>query len=239
MFLSFTDPNPAMPAPCIAAPPGDTSQFDSAEAIYQRLMYCSDPDDRFDHHVVACILALAAWEASAEDKSLAATTGLDPTDLTTLIDGLFPHAVHLFAPNLHAPPLRSTDEACLLDLLVQCATDDTAFQVWLAAMIARRAQSPNHLWQDLGLRNRGELSRLMTRHFRPLAARNSSDMKWKKFLYRMICRDAGYSICTAPSCSECTDFEYCFGDESGESRLARVRRTGDLVGDGISATSPG
>jgi nitrogen fixation protein NifQ len=96
-------------------------------------------------------------------------------------------------------------------------------QARLAAMLARRAQSPDHLWQDLGLRNRGELSRLMARHFRPLAARNSQDMKWKKFLYRMICRDAGYSLCTAPSCGECADFAACFGDESGESRLAQTR----------------
>ena len=33
MFLSVTEPNPAMPAPCIAAPPGDTPH-DSADAIY-------------------------------------------------------------------------------------------------------------------------------------------------------------------------------------------------------------
>jgi nitrogen fixation protein NifQ len=85
------------------------------------------------------------------------------------------------------------------------------------------------LWQDLGLRDRGELSQLMKRHFRLLAARNSGDMKWKKFLYRMICRDAGYSLCTAPSCAECTDFENCFGDESGESRLARTRRLGEMT----------
>jgi nitrogen fixation protein NifQ len=128
--------------------------------------------------------------------------------------------------------VRGADEACLLDLLTQCASERSAFQTRLAAMIARRAQSPNHLWQDLGLRNRGELSRLMGRHFRPLAARNTNDMKWKKFLYRMICRDAGYSLCTAPSCSECCDFEHCFGDESGESRLARVRLAGDL-GPGV------
>jgi nitrogen fixation protein NifQ len=238
MFLPFTDSDPAAPAPCIVVPPDDLPEFDSPDAIYQRLMDCSDPDDRFDHHVVACILALAAWEADADEKSLVATTGLDQTDLATMINGLFPHAVDLFLPHPDAPLLRTADETCLLDLLVQCATDGTTFQAWLAAMIARRAQSPNHLWQDLGLRNRGDLSRLMTRHFRPLAARNSSDMKWKKFLYRMICRDAGYSICTAPSCGECTDFEYCFGDESGESRLARVRRSSDLSDDATSVAAP-
>jgi nitrogen fixation protein NifQ len=95
--------------------------------------------------------------------------------------------------------------------------------------VARRAQRPNHLWQDLGLGNRRELSRLMNQHFRPLAVRNTADMKWKKFLYRTICRDEGFSLCTAPSCSECNDFEACFGEESGESFLARARRKAEAV----------
>jgi nitrogen fixation protein NifQ len=96
-------------------------------------------------------------------------------------------------------------------------------------MIARRAQRPNHLWQDLGLRDRGELSLLMNRHFKPLALRNNQDMKWKKFLYRMICADASFTLCTAPSCRECDDFDVCFGDESGESLLARIRRAAETV----------
>ena len=60
----------------------------------------------------------------------------------------------------------------------------------------------------------------MTRHFEPLAQRNDKDMKWKKFLYRAICRDAGYTLCPVPTCSECTDYADCFGDEDGESLLS-------------------
>jgi nitrogen fixation protein NifQ len=207
-----------------------TQMEDSGVAIYRLLISGSDPDaaDLFDIHVTACILALAFWEAVMGQRSMADTTGLDPVDLAEVIDTMFPQAAYLFPSFAEVPPVRGADEDCLLDLLNQCASEDSAFQMWLARMVARRAQGPNHLWQDLGLRNRGELRRLMTRHFRPLAARNTSDMKWKKFLYRMICRDTGYSICTAPSCSECCDFENCFGDESGESRLARVRRTTEL-----------
>jgi nitrogen fixation protein NifQ len=63
----------------------------------------------------------------------------------------------------------------------------------------------------------------MMRHFAKLARRNDQDMKWKKFFYRMICHDDGFSMCVAPSCSECSDFNECFGDESGESLLARSR----------------
>jgi nitrogen fixation protein NifQ len=84
--------------------------------------------------------------------------------------------------------------------------------------------------QDLGLTNRGELSRLMQRHFALLARRNTQDMKWKKFFFRMICRDEGYRLCAAPCCSECSDFNACFGDESGESLLARVRLQSDAPG---------
>jgi nitrogen fixation protein NifQ len=34
-------------------------------------------------------------------------------------------------------------------------------------------------------------------------------------------------LCSAPSCAECDDFDVCFGDESGESLLARTRREAD------------
>jgi nitrogen fixation protein NifQ len=70
----------------------------------------------------------------------------------------------------------------------------------------------------------------MQRHFALLAGRNTQDMKWKKFFYRMICREDGFSMCVAPSCSECGDFDGCFGDESGESLLARVRLQSETAG---------
>lgn len=95
---------------------------------------------------------------------------------------------------------------------------------WLAAMIARRAVEPNHLWEDLGLRDRGELSRLLGRHFAPLAARNTRNMRWKRFFYRTLCESDGLVMCSTPVCSSCGDFELCFGQEDGEGRLAYTRR---------------
>ena len=96
-------------------------------------------------------------------------------------------------------------------------------------MIARRCKSPHHLWQDLGLANRGELSQLMNRHFARLADKNRQDMKWKKFLYRMVCGSEGFMLCTAPVCSECDDFKNCFGAEDGESMLARARNSPNIA----------
>ena len=61
----------------------------------------------------------------------------------------------------------SEDEACLRDLLRRSTTHGSALQNQLADMIARRCLRPNHLWQDLGLRNRQELGWLLLRHFEP------------------------------------------------------------------------
>ena len=161
---------------------------------------------------------------SSEGRSIPSATGLFSDALNDLVAEAFPGV----APWRFGAPAggveRSADEACLLDLLTSCSTSRTVFQARLAAMIARRSQRPNHLWQDLGLRDRGDLSALMTRHFKPLAMRNKQDMKWKKFFYRVICADAAYSLCTAPSCGECDDFDHCFGEETGESLLARNAR---------------
>lgn len=201
--------------------------------IHAALMrHCSGttPADEADAHVVACILALALWEAAEAGRPATESTGLSGADLWTLVHGFFPGGVSMFASlRDFAAPDAGVDEACLRDLLRHGTTAGTPFELQLADMVARRCLRPNHLWQDLGLRRRDELTALMGRHFTPLAAHNRADMKWKKFFYRTICRDEGYMLCAAPSCAECDDFEVCFGDESGESLLARARRAADLA----------
>jgi nitrogen fixation protein NifQ len=209
------------------------SEFDPLppESLYRNLMEARTPGcDEFDAHVAASILAISAGEAAPGSQPETAAAGLSAAQFGALIKEFFAKATawRLFA--LSKAVTRTADEACLLDLLERCTTAREPLQALLAAAIARRAQRPNHLWQDLGLHNRGELSELMTRHFRPLAVRNAQDMKWKKFLYRLICADASYTLCTAPSCAECDDFEHCFGEETGESLLARTRRSVETSG---------
>jgi len=185
--------------------------------------------DAFDAHVVASILTLAIIEVRKSGGSVLEGLGLNGSNLIQLANGIFPHAAPVLAKLADAaPPEIEDEEICLRDLLERCSTAGSRFETQLAAMIARRALRPNHLWQDLGLRERRELSQLMARHFEPLARRNVRDMKWKKFLYRTICRDEGYTLCTAPSCSECDDFAECFGEETGESLLAAVRRAAEI-----------
>lgn len=181
----------------------------------------------FDAHVFACALSLAAEEAGADGGDLASHLGLQPDEVEAIVARYFtPPALAWLGVPLGRSEVDE-EEALVADLLrAHCAPGDAGG--WLASLIARRAMRPNHLWQDLGLRDRAELSRLLTRHFPALAAGNSANMKWKKYFYRRLCEAEGFSLCSAPSCAQCSDFEACFGDESGESRLARRRRSEDL-----------
>ena len=201
--------------------------------VYAWLMKAggSNSCSAFDAHVLASTLALATIESEGDGQRLVAATGLEPPVLLGLIKDKFPHTFEAFEKtvSLAATLECAEDERCLRDLLWRGSSEASEFEQLLALIVARRCQRPNHLWQDLGLRNRRELSWLMERHFEPLSRKNKQDMKWKKFLYRVICRDEGYSICTAPSCSECADFNNCYGEETGESLLARGRRAEELA----------
>jgi nitrogen fixation protein NifQ len=194
--------------------------------------------DRFDRHVVAAVLALALSEADAGGSALAGL-GLERGALLALVGEMFPGRVEDIARLVPDQAVEmDEEERNIRDILAMYASGGGRLQTALVALIARRAKAPHHLWQDLGLRDRDELSALMARHFAPLKRKNSHDMKWKKFLYRMVCGTAGFTLCTAPVCAECDDFNVCFGAEDGESRLAvaRNRAAGALpVVQGASA----
>ncbi|MCH2242435.1 MAG: nitrogen fixation protein NifQ, partial [Aquabacterium sp.] len=85
---------------------------------------------------------------------------------------------------------------------------------WAAHAVATASLGDDHLWQDLGLPSRAVLGELMQRCFPTLAARNTRDMKWKKFLYKQLCEREGLFICKAPSCQACSDQPLCFGPEA-------------------------
>ena len=195
------------------------------KSLYERLYRWSAGRivDEGDRHALACIYAIAAKEA-CKTGSLSVGLGLRGAELCNQIECCFPEALPVLAMyGLDKEIARSTEENAIRQLLLRFRTRNSTAAGVFAALIACRAMRPNHLWQDLGLRSRAELSALMRRHFEPLTRRNRQDMKWKKFFFRQICREEGLRLCTAPECSACTDFESCFGDESGESLLAQNR----------------
>jgi nitrogen fixation protein NifQ len=84
----------------------------------------------------------------------------------------------------------------------------------VADTVALACLGDNHLWQDLQLESRDELSALMGHWFPALVAKNHADMKWKKFFYRQLCERAALFVCRSPSCAECLDHARCFGPET-------------------------
>lgn len=183
-------------------------------------------DASFDAHVFASILAVAAGESLAIGEQV----GLATAELDGLIARVFPRVPYAAGMWSRSEAGLDCEEAAMVRdlLLANRTTEDDETSRLLAAMIARRAMEPNHLWEDLGLRDRSELSRLLTRHFAPIASRNTQNMRWKRFFYRMLCEAEGFSMCATPVCSNCGDFDLCFGEESGEARLASERRQADL-----------
>lgn len=83
----------------------------------------------------------------------------------------------------------------------------------MAETVAVACLGDDHLWQDLQLPARAELTALMAHWFPRLAAKNDRDMKWKKFLYKQLCEREQVFVCKAPSCAVCCDHAACFGPE--------------------------
>ncbi|WP_244433636.1 nitrogen fixation protein NifQ [Azospirillum sp. B506] len=118
------------------------------------------------------------------------------------------------------------EEADLRAFLVEHGATGADEERWLATILARRSLEPNHLWQDMGFHDRGELNTMFRLHFPALVAMNSGDMKWKKFFYRQLCEREGLMLCKSPNCEVCDDVEVCFGEEAGDplSTLSRLAR---------------
>lgn len=87
----------------------------------------------------------------------------------------------------------------------------------VAWAIACASLGDQHLWQDLGLTSRSELSMLIEHWFPCLAALNTHNMKWKRFMYKQLCLREDLLICKAPSCGVCCDHGVCFGPEEASA----------------------
>jgi len=140
--------------------------------------------------------------------------GLESSDFRILMTRHFPQ-FGLPAQLARAPDLgeRGVEWDDLLALLMQYRAGADPSETWLALIVATACMGGDHLWQDLGLWQRSDLTQLMAHNFPGLTALNTQDMKWKKFLYKQLCNRAGVNACRAPSCEVCIDYAKCFGPE--------------------------
>lgn len=93
-------------------------------------------------------------------------------------------------------------EVKVRDLLQNYAKDSYAKDE-MAPHVARVSLMMNHLYQDLGFKNRFEMGVFMKRHFPLLSQKKPKDKLWKKFIYDSIDE-------VAPACKECKDQINCF-----------------------------
>ena len=108
---------------------------------------------------------------------------------------------------------RELEHEDVRTLILEHRADLDVSEVWMAEIVTTACMANDHLWQDLGLWSRKYLSQLMTVNFPALAAKNTKDMKWKKFLYKQLCEKEEIRVCRAPSCEVCADYAKCFGPE--------------------------
>ncbi len=160
------------------------------------------------------LLARMLVSQTAQQSALPAGLGLAADDFRALMARHFPGFT---LPAALAQPTdlgeRSAEWDELLALLLEYRAGIDASETWLALIVATACMGGDHLWQDLGLWQRADLSQLMSRNFPGLTALNNRDMKWKKFLYKQLCNRAGVYVCRSPSCEVCVDYAKCFGPE--------------------------
>jgi len=101
----------------------------------------------------------------------------------------------------------------LINLLKQYSNPQAVEVDWIIVILVAGCLGRDHLWQDLGLWSRTQLSALLNYNFPELAAKNVHDMKWKKFLYKQLCEEQGLNLCRMPSCEFCVDYLKCYSSE--------------------------
>lgn len=160
----------------------------------------------------------------ASKTALPTNLGLDDFELAHLINRYLATGHAIPVPSSEAYWQNSTTRAELLELrkeewqelvelLFEHAKGADISEKWLAKIVASACMGNGHLWRDLGLVDRPSLKQLFVDNFPELAARNSANMRWKKFLYRQLCEQGGHFVCRSPSCETCPTYDECFGDE--------------------------
>jgi len=141
------------------------------------------------------------------------TVGLDVSEFGALSGHVFQGAGD--AADVQAPP---TDErpamlSPLIAMLWAHRTGDAPWTRLMAGTISCAAFGARHLWQDLGAAGRPEVTALLERHFRTLAARNVRNLKWKHHLFQCLGAQLGLSDLRPPRCDGCEEQPLCFPDQ--------------------------
>ena len=186
-----------------------TRALETPQEIYTRLMRAR----RGEPVEAALARILASWSLGM--GGMPDYLGLSEADFLRMMAYSFPD-YDVDELNQKGDPIdvqRLDESEDLRKLLMNNRTGNSDSEIWMVDIVIAGCLGNDHLWQDLGLWKRADLSKLMKDNFLPLASRNVKDMKWKKFLYKQLCETEGIYTCRAPSCEACADYNNCFGPE--------------------------
>jgi nitrogen fixation protein NifQ len=152
-------------------------------------------------------------------------SGLCPQELTELLGHLFPGALASGEDRLAALAEQYAgyvtygrgDPKPGFTLLLRVLLDayrapEPETTPWVTGVLVHACLRPDHLWRDLGLSGREDVTFLLARHYPGLVVRNVRNLRWKKFLAYSACEHAGLPPSAAPGCPNCEDYDVCYTD---------------------------
>lgn len=164
-----------------------------------------DPNRRF--------LAQMLASQCVGEGALGPTLGLEKPRFVELMDQYFQVSGLPLRSVSHNHDPRFDEREELIELMIGHRAMRDELETIIAEIVAAACMGSDHLWQDLGLWARSQLSAMLEHNFPGLAAKNDKNMKWKKFLYKQLCAAEGIYICRAPSCEVCAEYAACFAPE--------------------------
>jgi nitrogen fixation protein NifQ len=149
---------------------------------------------------------------SASEFADLATRHFVAGSLDSAPDALLPN-VAILANVMITDDTHASFVAAMREFLLGLAAPDVdgADARCLAAILAHACLRPDHLWRDLGLSGRDDVTQMLTRFFPAVVARNIEGLRWKKLLARELALATGGVPGPAPGCPGCEDFGFCFG----------------------------
>ena len=177
--------------------------------LYEQVMQHGQGD--LNNQFLAVIIASWLSGKGALPKNL----GLSASDYRSLLSHQFPgfRINNSFRKDEVFDKERMPEKDDVLKLFNVYRANISISETWIAGIITAACLGSDHLWQDLGLWDRNQLSKLISNNFPKLAEKNNKNMKWKKFIYKQLCNEEGIYTCRSPSCEVCADYDVCFGPE--------------------------
>lgn len=182
---------------------------------HYNMLIASGDQSRNAHYLASIISSYLQGETA-----LPTGLGLDDEELVHLLDFYYPNNDTPMTVLRDASLLvervdvtRQDEFEELLSLLVSNRRNKSEHELLIAKIVTSACMGSDHLWQDLGLWSRKDLSALLNENFPTLAEKNTKNMKWKRFFYKQLCDAEGIYVCRSPSCEVCADYQVCFSPD--------------------------